>query len=113
MIDFPCTTSDTNHLCPFFLSNLSSDGTNRAGAVGSIAGQIAQKEGAKVIGIAGGARKINHLLNDLNFEAAIDYKSEDVRARLAEVAPNGVNGFFDNVGGDILEYRLPRYRKNR
>ena len=74
-----------------------------AGAVGSIAGQIAQKEGAKVIGIAGGARKINHLLNDLNFEAAIDYKSEDVRARLAELAPNGVNGFFDNVGGDILD----------
>ena len=74
-----------------------------AGAVGSIAGQIAQKEGARVIGIAGGARKINHLLNDLNFESAIDYKSEDVRARLAELAPNGVNGFFDNVGGDILD----------
>ena len=52
-----------------------------AGAVGSIAGQIAQKEGAKVIGIAGGERKISHLLNDLKFEAAIDYKSEDVRAR--------------------------------
>ena len=74
-----------------------------AGAVGSIAGQIAQKEGAKVIGIAGGKRKINHLLSDLNFEAAIDYKSEDVRTRLAELAPNGVNGFFDNVGGDILD----------
>ena len=73
-----------------------------AGAVGSIAGQIAQKEGAKVIGIAGGERKISYLLNDLKFEAAIDYKSEDVRARLAELAPNGVNGFFDNVGGDIL-----------
>ena len=73
-----------------------------AGAVGSIAGQIAQKEGAKVIGIAGGERKISHLLNDLKFEAAIDYKSEDVRARLTELAPNGVNGFFDNVGGDIL-----------
>ncbi|MBC09722.1 MAG: NADP-dependent oxidoreductase [Gammaproteobacteria bacterium] len=74
-----------------------------AGAVGSIAGQIAQKEGAKVIGIAGGKRKISHLLNDLKFEAAIDYKSEDVRAKLAELAPNGVNGFFDNVGGDILD----------
>ena len=74
-----------------------------AGARCLDAGPITQKESAKVIGDSGGERKINEHFNDLNFEAAIDYKSEDVRTRLAELAPNGVNGFFDNVGGDILD----------
>jgi hypothetical protein len=74
-----------------------------AGAVGSVAGQIAKKEGATVIGIAGGERKTNHLLQDLGFDHAIDYKSQDVRACLSSLAPQGVNGFFDNVGGEILD----------
>ena len=74
-----------------------------AGAVGSIAGQIAKKDGATVIGIAGGKRKTDYLVNDLGFDAAIDYKNEDIGARLKALAPEGVNVFFDNVGGPVLD----------
>jgi hypothetical protein len=74
-----------------------------AGAVGSIAGQIAARDGAHVIGIAGGPTKCRFLTEELGFHAAIDYKHEDVGTRLRELAPNGVNGFFDNVGGPILD----------
>lgn len=74
-----------------------------AGAVGSIAGQIAKREGATVIGIAGGARKRDYLTERLGFDAAVDYKNEDVTSRLRELAPDGVNVFFDNVGGPILD----------
>lgn len=74
-----------------------------AGAVGSIAGQIAKIDGARVIGIAGGPAKVAHLVDTLGFDAAIDYKNEDVNARLGELAPDGVNVFFDNVGGPILD----------
>jgi NADPH-dependent curcumin reductase CurA len=74
-----------------------------AGAVGSIAGQIAKRDGARVIGIAGGARKIAYLTDQLGFDAAIDYKNEDLNARLRELAPDGVNIFYDNVGGPVLD----------
>ncbi len=74
-----------------------------AGAVGSIAGQIAKKEGARVIGIAGGPKKADYLLNRLGFDGAIDYKNEDVGQRLKALAPDGVNVFFDNVGGLVLD----------
>jgi NADPH-dependent curcumin reductase CurA len=74
-----------------------------AGAVGSIAGQIAKRDGARVIGIAGGPAKAAYLTEQLGFDAAIDYKNEDVNARLRELAPDGVNVFFDNVGGPILD----------
>jgi NADPH-dependent curcumin reductase CurA len=74
-----------------------------AGAVGSIAGQIAKRDGARVIGIAGGPVKTAHLVENLGFDAAIDYKHDDVNARLRELCPNGVNVFFDNVGGPILD----------
>lgn len=74
-----------------------------AGAVGSIVGQIAKMDGARVIGIAGGQRKKDYLLNQLNFDEVIDYKNEDVSARLRELAPEGVNVFFDNVGGPVLD----------
>ncbi|MEM7017351.1 MAG: NADP-dependent oxidoreductase [Pseudomonadota bacterium] len=74
-----------------------------AGAVGSIAGQIAKRDGAKVIGIAGGPRKVSYLTDTLGFDAVIDYKHEDVNTRLRELAPEGVNVFFDNVGGSILD----------
>lgn len=74
-----------------------------AGAVGSIVGQIAKKDGATVIGIAGGADKCAYLTGELGFDHAIDYKNENVTARLREIAPDGVNGFFDNVGGPILD----------
>ncbi len=79
-----------------------------AGAVGSIAGQIARRDGARVIGIAGGARKTRYLLDDLGFDAAIDYKNEDVGARLQALAPEGVDVFFDNVGGPVLDAVLDK-----
>ena len=74
-----------------------------AGAVGSVAGQIATFDGARVIGIAGGAQKGAHLVDTLGFDASIDYKNDDVSARLRELAPDGVDVFFDNVGGPILD----------
>ena len=75
-----------------------------AGAVGSMAGQLARLAGAsRVIGIAGGPGKVGYLVDDLGFDAAIDYKHEDVEARLRELAPGGVDVFYDNVGGDILD----------
>ena len=80
-----------------------------AGAVGSVAGQIARLSGAsKVIGIAGGAHKSKFLVDELKFDAAIDYKNENVAARLYELAPDCINVFFDNVGGDILDDVLMR-----
>ncbi len=74
-----------------------------AGAVGSMAGQIAKIDGARVIGIAGGPAKCAHLVDTMGFDAAIDYKNDDVRARLKELCPQGVNVFFDNVGVPILD----------
>jgi len=75
-----------------------------AGATGSLVGQIAKAKGAKkVIGIAGGADKVKHLTEVLKFDAGIDYKNEDVAKRIKEEAPEGVNVYFDNVGGKILE----------
>jgi NADPH-dependent curcumin reductase CurA len=79
-----------------------------AGAVGSIAGQIAKLDGARVIGIAGGPEKAAFLTSTLGFDHAIDYRNEDVRERLDELAPDGVNGFFDNVGGPVLDAVLDR-----
>lgn len=79
-----------------------------AGAVGSAAGQIAKIKGARAIGIAGGAEKCRWLVEDLGFDAAIDYKGEDVRRALREHAPGGVDVYFDNVGGQILDAVLTR-----
>jgi len=79
-----------------------------AGAVGSVAGQIAKIKGARVIGIAGGEAKCRWLVDDLGFDAAIDYKAQDVRRALREVAPDAVDVYFDNVGGDILDAVLTR-----
>jgi NADPH-dependent curcumin reductase len=73
-----------------------------AGATGSAAAQIAKLKGARVIGIAGGKDKCDWLLGT-GIDAVIDYKSEDIRARLAETCPDGIHVFFDNVGGDTLE----------
>lgn len=74
-----------------------------AGAVGAMAGQLAKLDGARVIGIAGGPVKCAYLVDHLGFDAAIDYKHDDVRARLRELCPDGVNVFFDNVGVPILD----------
>jgi NADPH-dependent curcumin reductase CurA len=77
-----------------------------AGAVGSVVGQIAKIKGARVVGIAGGADKCRYLVDELGFDAAIDYKSQDVKKALAEHCPKGIDVFFDNVGGDILDAAL-------
>ena len=79
-----------------------------AGAVGSVVAQIAKIKGCRVIGIAGGAEKCAWLLEECGLDAAIDYKHEDVASRLAQVCPQGINIFFDNVGGSILEAAIKR-----
>ena len=79
-----------------------------AGAVGSIAGQIAKLKGCRVVGIAGGKEKCARLVDEFGFDGAIDYKSEDVLAGLKRECPKGVDVFFDNVGGDILDAVLSR-----
>ena len=76
------------------------------GATGSIAGQLARIAGARVVGIAGGKEKCEWLVSDLGFDAAIDYKSEDTAQRVSELCPNGLDVYFDNVGGDILDIAL-------
>ena len=79
-----------------------------AGATGSSVGQIAKILGCRVIGVAGGAEKCRRLVVELGFDAAIDYKGEDVGARLRELCPKGIDVFFDNVGGEILDAALGR-----
>ncbi|WP_280217216.1 NADP-dependent oxidoreductase [Nocardia neocaledoniensis] len=77
-----------------------------AGATGSIAGQIAKALGCRVIGIAGGARKCAWVTEVAKFDACVDHRSENVEARLRELAPDGIDVFFDNVGGPILDAAL-------
>jgi NADPH-dependent curcumin reductase CurA len=79
-----------------------------AGATGSAVGQIARIKGCRAVGIAGGAEKCRYLTEELGFDAAIDYKSEDVAARLKATCPKGVDLYFDNVGGEILDAALAR-----
>jgi NADPH-dependent curcumin reductase CurA len=77
-----------------------------AGATGSVVGQIAKIKGCHVVGLAGGAEKCRWLTEEAGFDAAVDYKSADVQARLKELCPKGIDIFFDNVGGDILDAAL-------
>jgi hypothetical protein len=77
-----------------------------AGATGSVAGQLARLRGARVIGIAGGPEKCAWLVSELGFDGAIDYKHEDSAARIAQLCPDGLDVYFDNVGGDILDAAL-------
>jgi NADPH-dependent curcumin reductase len=77
-----------------------------AGATGMMVGQIAKIKGCRAVGIAGGPQKCGYLTKDLGFDAAIDYKNEDVSKALRQHCPNGVNVYFDNVGGDILDIVL-------
>ena len=79
-----------------------------AGATGSIVGQLAKLAGCRVVGIAGGADKCAWLVEELGFDAAIDYRSERVKSRLRELCPGGIDVMFDNVGGDILDDCLAR-----
>jgi NADPH-dependent curcumin reductase CurA len=77
-----------------------------AGATGSVTGQLAKIWGCRVIGIAGGAEKCEWLTGELGFDGAIDYKGEKVSRRLRELCPGGLDVFWDNVGGDVLEAAL-------
>ena len=79
-----------------------------AGAVGSVAGQIAKLKGCRVVGIAGGPEKCAYLVDELGFDGAIDYKNENIRNRLSELCPKRVDVFFDNVGGEILDAVLSK-----
>jgi NADPH-dependent curcumin reductase CurA len=74
-----------------------------AGAVGTVVGQIAKLQGCRVVGIAGGAEKCKYVVDELGFDAAIDYRAGDVKKALREHCPQGVNVYFDNVGGEILD----------
>ena len=74
-----------------------------AGAVGSVVGQIAKIKECRVVGIAGGEEKCRYLTDELGFDAAIDYKKEAVGQALRKSCPRGIDVYFDNVGGDILD----------
>ena len=82
-----------------------------AGAVGSVVGQLGKIHGMRVVGIAGGGDKCRYLIDELGFDAAIDYKHDDVRAKLREHCPQGIDVYFDNVGGEILDHALAQLRR--
>lgn len=82
-----------------------------AGAVGSTVGQIAKIHGARVVGIAGTAEKCDYLTEQLGFDVAINYKEEDVKAALREACPDGIDVYFDNVGGTISDAVFPLLNK--
>lgn len=74
-----------------------------SGAVGAVAGQIAKMNGCRVIGTAGSAEKISYIVDELGYDAGINYKTEDVSERLRELCPEGIDGYFDNVGGETTD----------
>jgi len=77
-----------------------------AGAVGSIVGQIAKIKGCKVVGIAGGKEKCDYVINELGFDGCIDYKNESVKRGIKRECQDGIDVYFDNVGGEILDAAL-------
>lgn len=79
-----------------------------AGSVGSLVGQIARIKGCRVVGVAGGREKCDWLVSELGFDAAVDYKAEGFHKALKAATPQGVDVYFDNVGGDVLEAMLFR-----
>lgn len=81
-----------------------------SGAVGQVAGQIAKIKGCKAVGIAGGAEKCDYAVKELGYDACIDYKRGPIFPGLAQYCPEGVDVYFDNVGGDILDAVLTRLR---
>jgi hypothetical protein len=78
-----------------------------AGAVGSVAGQLARMHGCRVVGVAGGADKCRHVVEDFGFAAAVDHKAGDLSGHLQESVPEGIDVYFDGVGGAVLEAVLP------
>ena len=83
-----------------------------AGAVGSLVGQIAKIKGCKVIGIAGGNVKCKYVKEELGFDEVIDYKNDNIYSALKKYCPDGIDVYFDNVGGEILEAALAKLRMN-
>lgn len=77
-----------------------------AGAVGSVVGQIAKIKGCRVVGIAGGEKKCNYMKEELGFDGVIDYKTEKLSSAMKRECPNGIDVYFDNVGGDTLNTAL-------
>ncbi|WP_080240696.1 NADP-dependent oxidoreductase [Spirosoma rigui] len=82
-----------------------------AGAVGSVVGQIAKIKGCRVVGIAGDQEKCDYCVDELGFDACVNYKTDDLRKALKEACPGGIDVYFDNVGGDILDTVLTQIRR--
>ena len=80
--------------------------TAASGAVGSAVGQLAKLRGCRAIGVAGGPEKCAYVVDELGFDACIDYKAGNIKAELARVAPNGIDGIFENVGGEVFDRAL-------
>ena len=80
-----------------------------SGAVGAIVGQIAKIMGCRAVGIAGSDEKVAYIVDELGFDVGINYKTQDVSSAIAEACPNGVDGYFDNVGGEITEAVMPYF----
>jgi NADPH-dependent curcumin reductase CurA len=79
-----------------------------SGAVGSVLGQLAKAAGCRVVGIAGGPKKCQAVVKEFGFDACVDYKAGNLMADLAEATPNGIDGYFENVGGAVLDAVLSR-----
>jgi hypothetical protein len=79
-----------------------------SGAVGGVVGQLAKIGGCRAVGIAGGPEKCRYVVDELGFDACIDYKNDDVGKALKTACPNGIDGYFENVGGAIMDAVLPR-----
>ena len=81
-----------------------------SGAVGSVVGQLAKIWGCRAVGIAGGGEKCGYVKNELGFDECVDYKSKDLREALKQACPDGIDVYFDNVGGEILDTALARMK---
>jgi NADPH-dependent curcumin reductase len=82
-----------------------------SGPVGSLVGQLAKMAGCRAVGIAGGAEKCHHVKDELGFDAAIDHRAPDLPAKLAEACPDGIDVYFENVGGAVWQAVLPLLNK--
>ena len=79
-----------------------------SGAVGAVVGQLAKRQGCRVVGIAGGAAKCAYVVRELGFDAAVDYKAGQLAGDLEAATPDGIDVYFENVGGEVLEAVIPR-----
>ena len=74
-----------------------------AGSVGTVVGQLAKAQGCRTVGIAGGAKKCQFLLDEIGFDAAVDYRAGDLAGQLKSACPDGIDIYFENVGGDVAK----------